>query len=912
MRSNSRVALPGGVPRKMSNMDRVVRVGWRVLAVSMVLCLRPPACEGAVGRRGGPPPQAMQGRRARGRAGPQNRPPSLREGAAPTGAAAAVPPESSKLEVIPGEDGVDLIRLEVYGLDINHLLRLLSYHAKVTIIKDEEVRGAVTIIAPEPVPLDVAFQILDSVLAVRGYTMLRTDIGIYKVVSIDQAMQSGAPLHFGARLDDYPPGDELITQVIPLENLDANDLANQLQSLLSPRANIVPTSTNSLIITDAAANIARALALIEDTERQLAGGPRVYPLQYYDATEMADLVTSIVLSRGAGAPGARPAWERRVVGRGTPQARPGARPGARPAVRPTPQQAGLAGPEFAIPDTRTNSLIVLATPVHLMQIEDLIAQLDRQVSLRDTYFIYPVQNLVASELAELIGPLIGAQVTKGPEMGAARTSAQRTRTSGFQQRQSYGQSFGGQRPLGARTTSPSGARVGRQSSTDFQLEPLAGESSTARASDGLLIAQAEGAAAPPAPPAEAPAGELRPDLPYEDAAAVTGAGVAESIIAADDNTNTLLISAPPEQVDLVKQMLEKLDVLPPQVHIRAIIAEVKLTRATSLGFQWQSLGRTWGVRDGVEYTGDVGTDFDVGEPTEEDAPLGFFATISGGDFSAVLNALTSDSHARILAAPSIFTTNNQQAEIDVSERIPIPTGTFQSATGGQTTNIGYQSVGIVLTVTPTVTQGDMVRFEVGITANDVGADIQVGDQSFPSILNRSADAVLNLRDGDTVVLGGLMRESIIRSATRVPILGDIPLIGALFRSTTSTRVKSELLVFLTPHIVRTPGQAAELTEGETLRLPDVPRSLRQQEPEVGGSEYWPSEFEVVEPETPEPPAAEEESAPPDDAAEEPAAPMEEGLEEPGGDVSDAAPPAADEAQPVEPEPQPVESSTPPP
>ncbi len=906
MRSSSRVALAQGVPRKMSNMDRVVLIGLRVLAVSMVLCLWPPACEGAAGRWGGPPPQATQarqGRRARGRAGPQNRPPSLREGAAPTGAAAAVPPEGSKLEVIPGEDGVDVIRLEVYGLDINHLLRLLSYHAKVTIIKDEDVHGTVTIIAPEPVPLDVAFQILDSVLSVRGYTMLRTEIGIYKVVSIDQAMQSGAPLRFGARLDDYPPGDELITQVIPLENLDANDLANQLQSLLSPRANLVPTSTNSLIITDAAANIARALALIEDTERQLAGGPRVYPLQYYDATEMADLVTAIVLSRGAGARGARPAWERRVVGRGAPQARPGARPGVRPGARPTPQQAGLAGPEFAIPDTRTNSLIVLATPVHLMQIEDLIAQLDRQVSLRDTYFIYPVQNLVASELAELLGPLIGAQVTKGPEIGAARASAQRTRTSGLQQRQPYRQPFGGQRPLGVRTTSPSGSRVGRQSSADYRLEPLAGEASTPRASDGLLIAQAEAAPAPPAPPPEGPAGEP-PPIPYEDAAAVTGAGVAESIIAADDNTNTLLISAPPEQVDLVKQMLEKLDVLPPQVHIRAIIAEVKLTRATSLGFQWQSLGRTWGMRDGVEYTGDIGTSFGVGVPTEEGAPLGFFATISGEDFSAVLNALTSDSHTRILAAPSIFTTNNQEAEIDVSERIPIPTGTFQSATGGQTTNIRYESVGIVLTVTPTVTQGDMVRFQVNIMSNDVGADIQVGDQSYPSILNRSANAVLNLRDGDTVVLGGLMRESIIRSASRVPILGDIPLIGALFRSTTSTRVKSELLVFLTPHVVRTPGEAAELTEGETLRLPDIPRSLRQEEPEVGGSEYWPSEFEVVGPETPEPPAPEEESAPPSGAAEEPAAATEDEVEEPAADVSDAAPVAPDEPQSVEPEAQP--------
>ena len=143
----------------------------------------------------------------------------------------------------------------------------------------------------------------------------------------------------------FPAGDDLRTQVIPLENLDANDVASQLEGLLSENASVIPTSTNSLIITDTASNIHLALDLIADTEGQFADGLKVYALQYYDATEMADLVTSIVLSRGGAAgAGRRPAWERRVAGRG------GGGPARQPQRRsPAPTQGCLKTPSWLFP-----------------------------------------------------------------------------------------------------------------------------------------------------------------------------------------------------------------------------------------------------------------------------------------------------------------------------------------------------------------------------------------------------------------------------------------------------------------------------------------------------------------------------------------------------------------------------------
>jgi general secretion pathway protein D len=270
------------------------------------------------------------------------------------------------------------------------------------------------------------------------------------------------------------------------------------------------------------------------------------------------------------------------------------------------------------------------------------------------------------------------------------------------------------------------------------------------------------------------------------------------------------------------------------VQIRAIIAEVTLTRNTSLGFQWESLARTFGTFRGGTFTGDVSSNFGLDQLTTDasgnvTSPSGLFGQISGPEFHAVLNALTTDSHARILSAPSIFTSNNQQAQIDVSSSRPFPQGSLTTTVGtgaAVSTSITYQSVGIVLTVTPRVTQGNMVQMDVSVSADEPGASVNIAGQDYPSVNARRTQASLNVKDGNTVVLSGLMRDTITRTASRVPLLGDLPLIGSLFRSTSSDREKSELLVFLTPHVVRTPAEAVALTDSVKANMLETPKSLQ--------------------------------------------------------------------------------------
>jgi general secretion pathway protein D len=308
----------------------------------------------------------------------------------------------------------------------------------------------------------------------------------------------------------------------------------------------------------------------------------------------------------------------------------------------------------------------------------------------------------------------------------------------------------------------------------------------------------------------------------------------QATIMADDNTNTLLISAAPEQIELARQLLDWLDVLPPQVHIQAIIAEITLTRDTSLGFQWESLGRIFGKFQGGTFTGDVSSNFGLLQKDDQGkviTPTGFFGQISGPEFHAVLSALTTDSHARILSTPSVFTSNNQPAQINVSSQRPFPRGTLTTTTGttnlAVSTSIDYLSVGIVLTVTPRITQNNVVQMDVTIAADEPGAAVNIAGQEYPSVSARQLQTPsISVKDGYTIVLGGLMRDTITRTASRVPLLGDLPIVGSLFRSTSSKREKSELVVFLTPRVVRTESQAAAVTEAEKAKLLEVPRSLR--------------------------------------------------------------------------------------
>jgi general secretion pathway protein D len=593
--------------------------------------------------------------------------------------------------------------------------------------------------------------------------------------------------------------------------------------MLSMNRSIIPTSTNCLILTDTATNIRRVLDIVSYLEGELSGGPKVFRLQYMDATTMADLVAGFVLSRGGvSAGGPRPAWERRVAGGVGPQGR----------VGPQPQvsQVSTAGSEYAYPDTRTNSLIVQATPIHLAQIQDLIDQFDVPISLRDSYFIYPAQHVAASQLARLLAAVVSASTSVVEEEGgggggraptggaAAGVRGRSTRGGTSRSRGTYTGPFQSQ-GAGGNAPTPREAPRAAESAPTVAVEPLAAPSEGGRGGP-LMIAQAEGGMPVPGVP-PMPGGEGGVVGGGDEISGPSGFGF-EAAITADVATNTLVITAPPEQMDVIKCMLQELDVQPPQVYIQAIIAEVSHKKANSLGFQWKNLRAQYTWEDGGVTEGVFGTDFGV------NTSPGLGGVIAGpGEFEAILNAMATDSNIKVLSTPSIFTSNNQEASINVSDSTPYPVSqiTTTNADIPTVTTVNYREVGIILNVTPRVSQGGTVHMEVQVSADEPGDSVVFGGQEYPGFKTRQASATVNIQDGYTVILGGLMRDTLGITTSKVPLLGDIPLVGALFRSRTTRKEKVELLVFLTPRIIRSPAEAQQLSEQIRDRLPSTPHSL---------------------------------------------------------------------------------------
>jgi general secretion pathway protein D len=342
----------------------------------------------------------------------------------------------------------------------------------------------------------------------------------------------------------------------------------------------------------------------------------------------------------------------------------------------------------------------------------------------------------------------------------------------------------------------------------------------------------EGALAPPppAPPASAEAS------PAQGAAIPLQAAVR---ITADPATNALIVSATPEDWDTLRSVIEQLDVRRRQVFVEAIILEATVEKAHALGVEFQA-GTTLDSSRGLAQTNLSVLANALADPTS--LPGLVLAAVSNktvklpnGDevpaHTLLLTALQADSDVNVLSAPNIITTDNEEAEIVVGRNVPFVASRATSATNLENlfTTIERHDVGITLRMTPQITADDFVRLTLFEEVSDIDLTATIGDptQNGPTTTIRSASTAVGARDGQTVVIGGLLADT-LRGVTRAaPYLGRLPVLGALFRHDDLRRVKTNLLVFLTPHIIGSDQQTAatSLRERERMRAA-MPRGLR--------------------------------------------------------------------------------------
>ncbi len=629
-------------------------------------------------------------------------------------------------------DEEELISLDFADVELPVVIDTISRLTGYNFIYDDRVRGRVTIVSPTEVTIDQAFAVFESVLKVKGFSLVLGPGNTYKILPIRDIKESSVDTIKDNR--PSPNRDRFVTRLVPLQFIDAAAITQTIKPLISKDASLVAyDATNTIIVTDSESNIRRLLSIlaaldVESYRQELA----VIKIEHADANTLAEQLSEIYGAEVASASGGSTAAQRRARSRRrtTNSSSAAAAPGGDSAVGPTVR---------ILPDERTNSLLVLSSRQQLADIRGLVRKLDIQVRGEGRIQVYYLRHADAEELSETLNSLVG---TGGG--GSSRSSS------------------------------------------------LPGSASNNQSIRSAVT-------------------------PLDDGITVT----------ADPATNALVIKASKEGYETLKQVIEKLDVSRPQVLVEALIVEVDVTDDLSLGFDI-AYRMVNGDMDLLLQTGNAvlpGSGLAAAalsnafeNPADAFTP-GAVATSNGGSFGIGMQALASDKDVNIVSAPHILTSDNEEAEIIIGDNIPIVTGRTEAATGGpslsQAVNVERQDVGVTLRVTPQISEGETLRLNIFQEITEVSPNPATGDPDEVGVAlsNRKIENTVVVNDGETVAIGGLIDESYTETERGVPFLRDIPYLGWLFKTKTESLRKTNLLIFLTPHIIRN----ADDLERETIR-----------------------------------------------------------------------------------------------
>lgn len=310
------------------------------------------------------------------------------------------------------------------------------------------------------------------------------------------------------------------------------------------------------------------------------------------------------------------------------------------------------------------------------------------------------------------------------------------------------------------------------------------------------------------------------------------------VIQADENTNSLVLTGPPDRLDGLESIVRRLDIRRAQVLVEAIIAEVSQDQARELGVQFAFDGSDGGRPAGgtsfssggsnivnlIENPGGVASGLSVAAVDEGDT-----------DFGVLIRALSSNANNNILSTPSLVTLDNSEAEIVVGQNVPFVTGQYTGGDGDNVENpfqtIERRDVGITLQVQPQINEGDTIQMDINQEVSSIAATASDVSTSDVVTNKRELATTVLVEDGQTLVLGGLIDESVETVEEKVPLLGDIPVLGRLFSYRSTDTVKQNLMVFLHPRILREEGLADHYT-GEKYSYMRSEQLSRQQESEA--------------------------------------------------------------------------------
>jgi general secretion pathway protein D len=325
-----------------------------------------------------------------------------------------------------------------------------------------------------------------------------------------------------------------------------------------------------------------------------------------------------------------------------------------------------------------------------------------------------------------------------------------------------------------------------------------------------LNALLSGQAGAPSPGATGAAGAAGAGAALRSAVTELAEGIT---LTADPGTNSLVIQASKEAYETLRRVIEKLDIQRPQVLVEALIMEVDVTKGMALGFTAiVDLMGEWDVSVQSATDAAVASALPVPPGVIGNSPFAVNAQGEAGDttITTILRASARDDDVNVISAPHILTSDNEEAEIRIGNNIPIITSRLEGATGNESSlstsvNVERQDIGVTLRVTPQISEGDTLRLKIFQELSDVNETLTQAEFTSDegvALTNTRIENTLVVADGETVVIGGLISDNVEDRETKVPFLGDIPFLGWAFKSVSTQTTKQNLLVFLTPHIIR--------------------------------------------------------------------------------------------------------------
>jgi general secretion pathway protein D len=652
------------------------------------------------------------------------------------------------------------VTLNFVNADIDQVAKAIGQATGQTIIVDPRVKGQLNLVADQPMADEKAIKTLEAALRMQGFALLQ-DHGVMKVVPETDAKLQGVPTYVG----NHPVvgGDQVITQVFQLRHESANNLLGVLRPLVSPNNSIAAyPGNNTLVVTDYADNVKRIAAIIAGVDSASSQNNDVVQLKNANVLDLASTLQKLLDPATIG--------ETDTTLKVTVQA-----------------------------DPRTNSLLLRASSAaRLREAEALIAKLDVATREPGNMHVVQLRQADATELARTLRGMLG-QSSGSDSSSSAKSDFNKSDSNSDNK-------YGG----GGSGSSSSG------SGSNSLAAPLpSGYGGQGGAGGGAGGGGGSGAGG-------------------DSSGASGGAGGnASSTVAqiqADPATNSLVITASEPVYANLRAVIDQLDVRRAQVYIESLIVELTRSKEEQLGVQWQGL-----IGSATNTALFAGSNFatTTSQGIVNLTAIGNAAAANGSAASALassatllnnglnvglihkfgnavglgalLQALQSNSDVNILSTPSVITLDNEDAKIVVGQNVPIVTGSY-SATGSTSTVTPFQTfdredVGITLHVRPQITEGGIIKLQIYQESSSVVAST-ASSTSGPTINKRSIQSLVLADDGQIIVLGGLMQDEYDNGNNKVPFLGNLPVIGSLFRTENKDRNKTDLMVFLRPVILR--------------------------------------------------------------------------------------------------------------